>query len=381
MRWLSIAVASAVLAMTAPVLACPGDCNADGAVAVDEVVRGVTIALGSAPLATCPAFDGNGDAAVTIGELIAATNALLTGCPAASPTVTSAATATPTPTETATPTATPTATIDRPIELASPFVYRGIAGEPVARAIDAIDPDGHAVHCTAATLPAGMALADGVLRWTPADDQVGLLTIPLACANDAEPPVTNELGVDFRIAPRAACALPACDAARGCTTTLPPVADSCCDQQERARVPELVRNCPQDRVLQIGQSTEGFGRVHDCDRMRFRTAAQASATLQFHLRVSCINPFVRAHLRVRLENATRGVLVDYEALVAIPTTPVDGFYELRRVTVPFAVDGPYFSIEDTEANLTVTLEDSTGAVVSDAVRVQLTSAVLPDLPD
>ena len=79
--------------------ACTGDCSSDGAVAINELITGVTIALG-APLAGCPAFDRNGDQAVTVEELIAAVNNALLGCQAA-------ATATP-GSPTRTPTVTPT---------------------------------------------------------------------------------------------------------------------------------------------------------------------------------------------------------------------------------------------------------------------------------
>ncbi|MDX2165563.1 MAG: hypothetical protein SF182_00805 [Deltaproteobacteria bacterium] len=64
-----------------PAAACPGDCNADAAVTVDEIVRGVRIALGEAPLADCPAADADGDGPVSVSDLIAAVNAALSGCP------------------------------------------------------------------------------------------------------------------------------------------------------------------------------------------------------------------------------------------------------------------------------------------------------------
>lgn len=47
-----------------------GDCNRDLQVGVDEIVLGVSIALGEAPLANCPHFDANGDGKVGIGELL-----------------------------------------------------------------------------------------------------------------------------------------------------------------------------------------------------------------------------------------------------------------------------------------------------------------------
>jgi hypothetical protein len=51
----------------------PGDCNTDGRVAINELVTGVGIALGTNPLGSCPrSTDDNGR--VTIAELIAAVN-------------------------------------------------------------------------------------------------------------------------------------------------------------------------------------------------------------------------------------------------------------------------------------------------------------------
>jgi hypothetical protein len=49
-------------------------------VTIDELIRGVAIALGSRELADCPAFDRSRNGAVEIDELIAAVNAALGGC-------------------------------------------------------------------------------------------------------------------------------------------------------------------------------------------------------------------------------------------------------------------------------------------------------------
>jgi hypothetical protein len=62
----------------APIV-CVGDCNGDGKITIDELVRGVNIALG-APLATCPEFDANGDGVVDITELTEAVLGSLLGC-------------------------------------------------------------------------------------------------------------------------------------------------------------------------------------------------------------------------------------------------------------------------------------------------------------
>lgn len=59
---------------------CAGDCSGDGRVTIDELVKGVTIALGSAAASTCDAADADRDAQVTIAELIRAVNAALDGC-------------------------------------------------------------------------------------------------------------------------------------------------------------------------------------------------------------------------------------------------------------------------------------------------------------
>lgn len=88
---------------------CAGDCSGDGAVGISELITGVTVALGAAPVASCPAFDTNGDGSVTVAELIAAVNNALLGCAGA-----------PTPTATpGTPTASPTRTptMSRQLEL------------------------------------------------------------------------------------------------------------------------------------------------------------------------------------------------------------------------------------------------------------------------
>jgi cysteine-rich repeat protein len=82
---------------------CAGDCNGDGTVAINELITGVNIALGSAPVASCPSFDTNGDGMVAINELIAAVNNALAGC-VVGPT----STPTPSPTQGITATVTPT---------------------------------------------------------------------------------------------------------------------------------------------------------------------------------------------------------------------------------------------------------------------------------
>lgn len=60
---------------------CLGDCDELGAVTVDELVKGVNIALGNADISTCPSFDENSDTQVTVDELVKAVGFALNGCP------------------------------------------------------------------------------------------------------------------------------------------------------------------------------------------------------------------------------------------------------------------------------------------------------------
>ena len=97
--WMCLAAAVALSATTGNAQPpCTGDCNDSGAVAINELIVGVNIALGSAAVALCTNVDADGDEAVSVAELISAVNNGLGGCPGA-----------PTPTPTATPRgATPT---------------------------------------------------------------------------------------------------------------------------------------------------------------------------------------------------------------------------------------------------------------------------------
>jgi len=75
-----LVVGGAIDRATAFVPECIGDCSANHQVTVDELVRGVNIALETLPVDSCPIFDRNTDEHVTIDELIAGVNAALQGC-------------------------------------------------------------------------------------------------------------------------------------------------------------------------------------------------------------------------------------------------------------------------------------------------------------
>lgn len=59
---------------------CAGDCDASGAVAVNELVLGVNIALDRATLDGCTSFDADDNGQVAVNELVAAVNNALRGC-------------------------------------------------------------------------------------------------------------------------------------------------------------------------------------------------------------------------------------------------------------------------------------------------------------
>ncbi|MBI1816797.1 MAG: SMP-30/gluconolactonase/LRE family protein [Deltaproteobacteria bacterium] len=62
---------------------CVGDCDGGHTVTVEELVKGVNIALGIAPLTDCDAFDANNDSEVTVEELVTAVSSALNECPSA----------------------------------------------------------------------------------------------------------------------------------------------------------------------------------------------------------------------------------------------------------------------------------------------------------
>ena len=381
---------------------CTGDCNGDGTVTVNELIQGVGIALGQSALALCPVIDRNGNGVVSVDELLTAVNALLGGCPAPptatastshtatlTPTATpsASATLTPSPPPTASPTPTPTATLNHPPVLPTAAIYRAYAGSDIELPIAAADPDGGAVHCAADTLPAGAALdpLTGVLSWTPASDQLGPIYVPYTCTDDGQPPASVLGQLTFAVSARDSCAIPSCDPAIGCSSTLPPLSAPCCASGPAARVAEPAAGCPEGRVLYIGSNgVSGFGRLQNCDVIHLRNFAQSGAEALFHIEARCLNTFNRVQIHARMESnaPTHAVLFN----TAQPPLFLDeggpnGFatrYNLRfGVTGP----GPFFDIEGAEATLTVTVIDSDNITVTQKVRLRLTFDAVDDLPD
>jgi len=82
--WKILALGFPLLLVTAapsPVGAlCPGDCNLDFSVTIDELLLGVRLAAAHETAHSCPAFDKNGDRHITVDELVAAVRTALNGC-------------------------------------------------------------------------------------------------------------------------------------------------------------------------------------------------------------------------------------------------------------------------------------------------------------
>lgn len=72
--------APVVVPVTATVGACPGDCDGDGVVTIDELLSGVNLLLADAGSDDCRALDVSEDGRTTIDEVIRAINSALNGC-------------------------------------------------------------------------------------------------------------------------------------------------------------------------------------------------------------------------------------------------------------------------------------------------------------
>ncbi|MFN8644202.1 MAG: phosphatidylinositol-specific phospholipase C1-like protein [Candidatus Binatia bacterium] len=88
--WVTRAVLAAAVGLlvggqASAIVSCEGDCDGDRQVTVDELIRGVGVALGAEPVASCAAADASGDGVVMIDEVIDGLGRALDGCPAPYP--------------------------------------------------------------------------------------------------------------------------------------------------------------------------------------------------------------------------------------------------------------------------------------------------------
>lgn len=360
---------------------CVGDCDGGGRVTVGELVIGVNIALGSRPLDDCRSFDRNGNDRIEIGELLAAVAAALDACPTPAATPTPAASDTPTATATSTPTATPP---NLPPVVDPIAIYRTFPGFEIRLPLPVRDPEERELSCEVFDLPDG-AEYDSEARevhWTPTGDQVGPFYLPFSCEDDAAPPQASTGELIFRVTPLDGCAIPTCDPASGCTVALPPPGEACCDGAPVVRVVEPDAPCPEGRVGYTGRNRDGsFGRLENCDFLQMDVQLQSGASLRFNVESRCLNTNTPVGMRTRMETASRGLVFDVTVPPVFLQPRSDGFDYRLGVRMPIGGGGPFFDLEDAEANLYVTLTDSAGVSVDRSVRVRLTSTRLPLLPE
>jgi hypothetical protein len=185
------------------------------------------------------------------------------------------------------------------------------------------------------------------------------------------------------VQPRDSCVIPTCDPATGCVDDLPPLDDACCVEQPTERVAEPLAGCPEGRVVFAGGNLEeGFGRLQNCDKLRMIVQLQSGALVRLNFQTRCMNPNNRVTIRARLETSSpmRPLAFDFQAnLFVIPGK--DGFQGYPQLSSGIDGGGPFFDLEDAEANLIVTATDSDDNVATNTTRVILTSTPQPDLPD
>jgi hypothetical protein len=321
--------------------------------------------------------DGSQDA--SISELVEAVGSLLYGCSrTASPTGTTTPTGTPTPT----PTVTPTPTLNLPPVLPSLPIYRTYPDFAVAVPLFLEDPNGDPVSCSAEALPAGAAInGDGIFEWTPVSDQMGAFYVPYTC-DDGSPTSTVDGNLTLKVQTRDSCVLPTCEPASGCTDGLPPLDEACCTEVPTVRVAEPQADCPAGLAIFSGRNQRGFGRLQNCDKLRLQVQTQSGALVRFNIETRCLNTNNRVNIRARMETSSsvHRLAFDFEANLFLDRGE-DGFDRFFALGSAIDGSGPFFDLDEAEANLTVTARDSDGVEVTNTTRVILTRDALPDLPE
>ena len=254
-------------------------------------------------------------------------------------------TAVPSPTPTAAiPSPTPTTTLNLPPVLPTAFIYRTYPDFPIQLPVGVTDPEGKPLQCAAENLPAGATFDDAsaVLSWTPTEQQLGAFYVPYTCSDDATQSVAGTL--TFRVSARDSCAVPTCDPATGCTTTLPPPSQSCCGAGPAERVPEPVAECPAGRVLYIGQNDDidVFGRLQNCDVVQVTNFAAVGRRSRFDVETRCVNTLNRVRMHARMEsNAANHQLMFDTRIDSVPFAEQDdGFCPPSRAALRGQRSGP-----------------------------------------
>lgn len=406
----SLAASAAFLLSLPAAGVCNGDCNGDGTLTVDELVRIVAIALGERPVSDCATADVSGEGLVTVEEIIVATQYALGGCPppqtltpspSPTPSMTDTPTrlptrsATPTPTDTPTPTQTRTVTAtptgNRPPELTCSNVYRTYPGRPIEIQIEAFDPNHDAVRFTTGDLIPGASLDElGLFRWTPGTFQLGPFYQRFTASDSGDPQMSSQGELIFQVLPPDPCVAVDCDPARGCHSRALPIDQLCCLDVIRRRVPEPRAGCPHGRVVYAGRSgAPHFQRLKSCDAVEYIPNLQIGAFIFFDIQARCLQPGGNTRLHARMEShnprfedpgGPRRVLFDEERLVDL--RPDDhGFLSATDLLYEIGGGGPFFDLDGAEVDFSFTLTDANGVSVSNRVRIVTIRGFLDFIPD
>ena len=329
---------------------CPGDCNADGTIDDGDVRLVVVSIFAPEPAAVCPHLVVEGATPVVVDAMSAMARSGGECVPPQAPVIPPHA------------------------------AYRSYAGYEIALPIAADSARGPLLY-SAQDLPDGAVLeADtGILRWTPSEQQIGAYVIPFRVTDHGLPPLSAEGRLGLRITRLDSCSIPSCDPATGCTSTMPPLSEPCCAPGPVERVPEVYVDCPGGKFLMVGQNTnDTFGRLQNCDKLKFIAFTQSGVTIRIHLGARCVRPkeVLSVHTFLEVEGMA---LTDAENTIIMNATDA-GF--VQRVAYTPDVRGAMMEMNGKEANLTMTVADlGTGVVVSETLRLVITHSDLDDLPD
>jgi hypothetical protein len=338
---------------SASALQCVGDCGLDGSVTVDEIVVGVSIALGNASIEICHPFDRSRDNAVTVDEILAGVGAALNGC---------------------TPNQAPE-TADLP-------AYRTYPGQQVRVTIPGTDPDGDTVQFASASLPEGAALDEntGLLAWDPGAADVGVYAIGYSVTDNGIPPLSATGAFELRVAVQDPCVQIGCEPTSGCTETPLGIEVPCCAEPPAERMAEPFPECPDGARLVVGRNFEGFGPLFTCDVLPVTSLGQGGTRVAMHIAGRCVSTAGPVNIRVQLYTE-QWVLVN--RTMRINLLPADNGFAAQYNLVS-AIDDSIFEpplLEGIEAELYVAIQDVNGLTLERTQRVRLTLGRVDDLPE
>jgi len=267
--------------------------------------------------------------------------------------------------------------VNEPPILTPKPVYHTYPGYPIEFPIGAVDPEGGRLVYEAIDQPIGATLdeATGVVRWTPAAEQLGPFYLTFTVSDEATPPHRVGGRLAFQIHPLDGCTRPQCNPARGCEPNLAPLTESCCGAPA-ARVSDPEVGCPAGGVLHVGRNPLGsatIGRVGNCDALQLVALGQGGYTMRLNFEARCLVPS-QVLVDVRLEIA-EGILFD-ESIRLDFVPRADGYVVLRNLRL--TAEG--FTGNNRDGLLTVAATDTAGVRLERKLRLILTRDPVPELP-